>query len=44
MDPYDHRVVVGLGNYSFSKIMLELSDFVGIPPSEFRDRRVYKEW
>jgi hypothetical protein len=44
MDPYDHRVVAGLGNYSFSKILLELSDFVGIPPPEFRGRRVYMEY
>jgi hypothetical protein len=44
MDPYDHKVVAGLGNYSFSKILLELSDFVGIPPPEFRGRRVYKEY
>jgi hypothetical protein len=40
MDPYDHRVVAGLGNYTFSKTLL---DFVGIPPPEFRGRRVYKE-
>jgi hypothetical protein len=39
MDPYDHRVVAGLGNYTFSKTLLELSDFVGIPPPEFRGRR-----
>jgi hypothetical protein len=44
MDPYDHRVVAGLGNYSFGKMLLELSDFVGIPPPEFRGRRVYKEY
>jgi hypothetical protein len=43
MDPYDHRVVAGLGNYTFSKTLLELSDFVGIPPPEFRGRRMYKE-
>jgi hypothetical protein len=43
MDPYDHRVVAGLGNYSFSKTLLELSDFVEIPPPEFRGRRLYKE-
>jgi hypothetical protein len=43
MDPYDHRVVAGLGNYTFSKTLLELSDFVGIPPPEFRGRRMYKK-
>jgi hypothetical protein len=43
MDPYDHRVVARLGNYTFSKTLLELSDFVGIPPPEFRGRRLYKE-
>jgi hypothetical protein len=44
MDRYDHRVVAGLGGYCFSKTLLELSDFVGIPPLEFRGRRVYKEY
>jgi hypothetical protein len=44
MDPYDHRVVAGLGNYCFSQTLLELSDFVGIPPPEFQGRRVYKEY
>jgi hypothetical protein len=43
MDSYDHRVVAGLGNYTFSKTLLELSDFVGITPPEFRGRRMYKE-
>jgi hypothetical protein len=43
MDPYDHRVVAGLGNYTFSKTLLELSDFVGIPPPKFQGRRMYKE-
>jgi hypothetical protein len=44
MDPYDHRVVAGLGGYRFSETLLELSNFVGIPPPEFRGRRVYKEY
>jgi hypothetical protein len=44
MDPYDHRVIAGLGGCCFSKTLLELSDFVGIPPPEFRSRRVYKEY
>jgi hypothetical protein len=44
MDPYDHQVVAGLGGNRFSKTLLELSDFVGIPPPEFRGRRVYKEY
>jgi hypothetical protein len=44
MDPYDHRVVAGLGGYCFNKTLLELSDFVGIPVPEFRGRRVYKEY
>jgi hypothetical protein len=44
MDSYDHRVVAGLGGYRFSETLLELSNFVGIPPPEFRGRRVYKEY
>jgi hypothetical protein len=44
MDPYDHQVVAGLGGNHFSKTLLELSDFIGIPPPEFRGRRVYKEY
>jgi hypothetical protein len=44
MDPYDHGVVAGLGCYHFSETLLELSNFIGIPPPEFRGRRVYKEY
>jgi hypothetical protein len=44
MEPYDHRAVAGLGGYHFSETLLELSNFVGIPPPEFRGRRVYKEY
>jgi hypothetical protein len=44
MDPYDHRVFAGLGGYRFSETLLELSNFVAIPPPEFRGRRVYKEY
>jgi hypothetical protein len=44
MYPYNHRVVIGLGGYCFSQTLLELSNFVGIPPPEFRGRMVYKEY
>jgi hypothetical protein len=44
MDPYDQRVVAGLGGYRFSETLLELSNFVWIPPLEFRGKRVYKEY
>jgi hypothetical protein len=44
MGPYDHLVVARLGGYHFSKTLLELSSFVGIPPPELRGGRVYKEY
>jgi hypothetical protein len=37
-------LVAGLRGYHFSKTLLELSNFIGIPPPEFRGRRVYKEY
>jgi hypothetical protein len=37
-------VVAIVGGYHFSETLLELSNFLGIPPLEFRGRRVYKEY
>jgi hypothetical protein len=43
MDPYDQRIVTGLGPYLFSETLLKLATFVDITPPEFRGKMEYKE-
>jgi hypothetical protein len=43
MDPYDKRVVAGLGTYLFSEMLLDVADFFEIPPPDFCGKLEYKE-
>jgi hypothetical protein len=43
MDPYDKRVVAGLGTYLFNEMLLDVADFFEIPPPEFCGKLEYKE-
>jgi hypothetical protein len=43
MDPYDKRVVAGLGTYLFSEMLLDVADFFEIPPPEFCGKLEYKD-
>jgi hypothetical protein len=43
MDPYDKRVVAGVGTYLFSEMLLDVADFFEIPSPEFCGKLEYKE-